>query len=41
MDLTDVHTALNPNTWQNDNASEYNSETFSGFGVDLKGVISF
>lgn len=41
QDLTDVHTALNPNTWQNDNADDYNSETFSGFGVDLKGVISF
>ena len=41
QDLTDVNAALNPSTWQNDEPDEYDSETFSGFGVDLKAVISF
>ncbi len=41
QDLTDVNIALNPNTWQSDEPSEYDSETFSGFGVDLKAVVSF
>ncbi|MBK8551746.1 MAG: hypothetical protein IPL53_12055 [Ignavibacteria bacterium] len=40
-DLTDINAALNPNTWQNDEPDEYDSETFSGFGVDLKAVVSF
>ncbi len=41
QDLTDINVSLNPNTWYTDDPNDYDSETFSGFGIDLKGVVSF
>lgn len=40
-DLTDVNAAINPNTWTNDDPANFDSETFSGFGIELDGKISF
>lgn len=41
QDLTEVNKTLNPNTWIYDDSENFDSETLSSFGFELKAVISF